>query len=284
MITFSRLGNMGRLGNQFFQVASTIGIANKNGHSYSFPEWAVNKHLKNKIPTGFQHADLQIKESGCTYEGFDLECSGEVSIDLSGYFQSEKYFKDSEEEIRNYLTPSDEISKIIEEKYGFVFEEDTVSVHIRCGDYRLLSTVYHPLNEDYFLSCIKESGASKVLFFSDDINHCKNIFSNEVENSFFISERAHDLSLISDTKTAEVDAPKYFKEDLIELFLMSRCRTNIISNSTYSWWAAWLNSNDDKQVFAPDKWFTPQHLELICPKEYRENYLDDIIPESWKRR
>ena len=286
MITFSNLGRLGRLGNQFFQVASTIGIAKKNNHEYSFPEWLVNKFLKNPIPTGFQNSDIQLKETGCTYQEFDLECEGNVSIDLTGYFQSEKYFKHCEDAIRKYLTPSDALVEKIERKYGSLFagNRDIASVHVRCGDYESLRRVYYNLNKDYFMQGIEESKAEQVIFFSDNIRRCKDVFKENDNNFLFLSERVHDNSLILDTKSAELDAPKHFEEDLIELFVMSRCRTNIISNSTYGWWAAWLNDNENKQVFAPNEWFQPEHLDLICKEEKRDNYLNDIIPESWKKR
>lgn len=283
MITFSNLGRMGRLGNQLFQVASTIGIAKKNDDDYCFPDWSVNRYLKNPIPTNFLHADMQIKESGCDYQELDLECEGDLSVDLIGYFQSEKYFKNHEEVVRNHLTPSDELTEEIESKYGDLFEGNVASVHVRCGDYRSLKRVYSGLSKDYFERCIEESEAQKILFFSDDINHCKNVFRSE-SNFFFISERQHDQKLIADTRSAEIDSPKYLREDLLELFLMSKCRTNIISNSTYGWWAAWLNNRPDKEVFAPNEWFTQNHLDVICAKEKQANYLNDIIPKSWKKR
>ena len=137
MITFSNLGNMGRLGNQFFQVASTIGVANKNNHDYCFPEWAVNKYLKNPIPISFVRPTLQIREKGCDYETLDLECEADISVDLLGYFQSERYFKESRDVVRRHLTPNDELNEEIEKKYGFLFGEDVASVHVRVGDYVL---------------------------------------------------------------------------------------------------------------------------------------------------
>jgi len=274
---------MGRLGNQLFQVASTIGVAKKNNHDYCFPNWAVNQYLKNPIPTNFMHADMQIKEAGCDYQDLNLECEGNLSIDLVGYFQSERYFKNYETVIRDHLILNDELNKGIEDKYRDVFEGNVASVHVRCGDYRSLNKVYHSLPKSYFDKCIEESGAQKILFFSDDISHCKDVFMSEGD-FLFISERQHDQNLIADTRSAEIDSPKYLKEDLLELFLMSKCRTNIISNSTYGWWAAWLNNHPDKQVFAPNEWFTQQHLDVICAKEKQENYLNDIVPESWKKR
>lgn len=291
MMTFSQLGNMGRLGNQFFQVAATIGASyNNNKMPYFFPEWEVNKYLKNPAATSSSLSfspQIVHQEKYCTYDpiDFELEEGESLNADLMGYFQSEKYFQAeaSQKEVRRILEPSDEINKLIDEKYGFIFNErDVASIHVRRGDYVALSHVYKSPEMDYYESCLAECKAKKVLVFSDDIDDCKNIFPRD-PSFHYITERIHDPEMISLTQSAEIDSKSFIMQDLTELFLMSRCRFNIITNSSFSWWGAWLNSRSDKQVYAPSDWFQPSHLQRICDPNKLETYMDDIIPESWKR-
>ena len=285
MISFSQLGNMGRLGNQFFQVAAVIGAAKDNGLEYRIPEWEVNKYLNRAIEkSNYYFPQMVYNEKYCTHDpiNFGLEEGETLDIDMVGYFQSEKYFSKHSDLIRDYFQPSEELNDHIEEKYGFLFdEEDIASLHVRMGDYLSLRHVYAATELDYYNACLEECNPKKVLIFSDDIDFCKNIFDRR-DNFCYVSERGHPQHLTSNTHAAEVDSRSYIGEDLAELFLMSRCKYNVTTNSSYSWWAAWLNSRKDKQVFAPSQWFQRGHLENICDPAKLDNYMDDLIPESWK--
>ena len=286
MISFSQLGNMGRLGNQFFQIAATIGAAKNNHQDYGLPSWPVNDYIKNPLPqTKFFDPQITHYEKFCTYDpiNFDLEEGETLRADLVGYFQSEKYFSDSQNEIKYHLQPSEELSSYIEEKYGSIFEETNVaSLHVRRGDYLTLRRVYASPTIEYYKKCLAECSPERVLVFSDDISTCKEVFDRDPK-FYYVSERAHERSLISDTHSAERDSEDFIKEDLIELFLMSRCRFNITTNSSYSWWAAWLNNREDRQIFAPSEWFQAEHLKSICDPAKLGAYMDDRIPKSWKR-
>ena len=115
--TFGSLGKLGRLGNQFFQVASTIGLATYNKGEYLFSEdWKPNGLFKNPLPT---YEDLA-KEVNPTYtlqeDGQDFvipELDSEHNYNLFGYFQSEKYFKHCEDVVRNHFEPKEEILNYI---------------------------------------------------------------------------------------------------------------------------------------------------------------------------
>ena len=99
------------------------------------------------------------------------------------------------------------------------------------------------------------------LVFSDDIEWCKLNFNKKntgIDNYLFIERQSSE-------------------EDLI---LMSLCANNIICNSTFSWWAAWLNKNLDKKVIAPREWFNKRHLHEICLGNV-DGFLTDLIPEKW---
>jgi len=221
MISYSKLGKMGRLGNQLFQIASTIGIAKKNGENYGFPYWDYGKYFVNKIPVFDVFPNYVHTERGFHYS----EIIGK-NIDLLGYFQSEKYFNVFESDIRNYFRFNDDL-------LGTEDLKEYCSLHIRRTDY-LKFPDYHPFpGMDYYnrsVEYMKSLGFTKFLIFSDDISWCKENFNS----SFSYSEN---------------------NEDIKDLALMTKCGAHIIANSSFSWWGAWLNNDPNKIVVAPKNWF-----------------------------
>lgn len=163
---------------------------------------------------------------------------------LNGYWQSEKYFKHYENIIKEELKPSDEeICKL-----NKIIEPDSVSIHVRRTDY-VTSNGYHPVQDiSYFSNGIDIIGDYNRLYvFSDEIEWCKTNFK------FQRMEFVEGYSNIEDLR------------------MMSFCKHNIIVNSSFSWWAAWLNNHPDKKIIAPSKWFGDQ----VGLNE------SDIISESW---
>lgn len=241
-ITVENLGNNGRLGNQLFQVASTIGIGIKNNVSPIFNSWYctyTNKdmsvYFKNKLN---YRSDInpQGRYLEKTFNYHEVNYLRNMSI--MGYFQSDKYFSHCEDIIRYYLEPSDFLFKKICGIYKKLGLEDkkTCSLHIRRGDY-----VDHPLhgvcNIDYYKRAvlkIKEiKNIDSFLIFSDDIKWCRDNFKS---NEFIFSEGLMDIE---------------------DIFLMSLCDNHIISNSSFSWWGSWLCKKENKIIITPTRWFNP---------------------------
>ena len=163
---------------------------------------------------------------------------------LDGYWQSEKYFQDIKDQISKDFSPEintiDQLKKYILNK--------TISLHIRRTDY-VTSNGYHPVQTiDYYNKALEIIGEyDKLIIFSDDIEWCK--YNLKFKNMVFCE----------------------IKNDLHQLWLMSLCKDNIIANSSFSWWGAWLNKNTNKKVIAPKLWFGQQ-----------TNINDsDIIPDTW---
>lgn len=181
----------------------------------------------------------------------------EGNIYLNGYFQSEKYFKEYSEEIKNLFEQPRFVHGLVAhnawDNHGVYINVDsnTCSIHIRRGDY-LNSPDHHPTqNMNYYMKAIKQMPKDTVfLIFSDDISWCKENFPDIPEKFKFIEGNT----------------------DFIDLLMMSSCKHNIICNSTFSWWAAWLNKNPDKIVIAPQKWFGPA---------YGHYNIDDLYCEGW---
>ena len=228
MICFSRIGKFGRLGNQLFQIAATIGCAVENNTDSNFPQWDYSDFFKNKIDQSLNPGDIisSYRENSFNYSRIPYN----RNMDLVGYFQSDKYFNHCEDLIRNYFDFEDSLDD------GSIDQDsETCSVHIRRGDYVNL-VGYHPLmSMEYYIKAIDSmrcKGVKKFYFFSDDIQWCKDNFA--LTEEFIYIEG---------------------NEDIKDLYLMTRCKNNIIANSSFSWWGAWLNRNQSKKVIAPSIWF-----------------------------
>lgn len=161
---------------------------------------------------------------------------------ISGYWQSEKYFVEYREDLLKLLTPKEERSKSVNQLYDQMRKCNSVALHVRRGDYVGIGCQLNMYYYDQAISMIKQkySKGKMVLYvFSDDIDFCKKYFSEKWE---FVS------------KDIELRYPQYESTNhtLDDLFLMSHCKHMIMANSSYSWWAAWLNQNEDKTVICPE--------------------------------
>jgi hypothetical protein len=251
MVTFSQLGKKeyGRLGNQMFQIASSIGIACENGLSYCFPDWEYDQYFENRLP--YKVLD-NFKILNYTKSNFSLITLNKGNWDLRGFFQSEKFFIDQEELIRHYFKPKQQIEKYINDKYGYLLHNKTCSVHVRRGDYTKQWFFFPPQSIEFYRSAInKFDNDTQFLIFSDDIKWCKDNFFGS--NIVFIEN----------------------EKDIIDIFLMSKCKDHIISNSSFSWWGAWLNPNDNKIVICPEKWFGA--AVSLNPSTYNDIYATNFI-------
>jgi hypothetical protein len=157
---------------------------------------------------------------------------------LSGYWQSDFYFKDIRATLVKELVPTAAVPAFPD----WQRRENTVAVHIRRTDY-LVENGFGPLSEKYYRDAIlmirSRVNDPVFIFFSDDIGWCKQQFI--AEDFLFCEEAAWD-------------------KDYLQLFLMSTCKHQIIANSSFSWWGGWLNANPDKLVIRPEKPFANNAL------------------------
>lgn len=165
---------------------------------------------------------------------------------IKGWFQSERYFKDIRNVLLKEFTPKKRIN-ISKEIREALDNPQSVSVHIRRSDY------------------VKIRNTVNLLYYQMAIQYIRQLYQNPIFLVF-----SDDLDWVKDNipMTGEVIYVNEDKkmQDYEELLVMSKCRSNIIANSTFSWWAAWLNQNKEKCVIAPKKWFPGQ--EGIVPKEW----------------
>jgi len=231
----------GGIGNILFQIAVAYSYSKKfNKELILYKEGVVIVHksidtyedniLKNIEFSNPINSQIQHNENGFHYQ--EVPDYPDRNVLLSGYYQSEKYFKDCEEDIRKEFMSYD--VDISEEMQDILSNENTCSIHVRRGDY-LKSPNHHPTQSmNYYMKAIKKMPKDSVfLIFSDDIEWCKSNFPDLPEKFKFIEGN----------------------KDYEDLYLMSHCKNNIICNSSFSWWGAWLNRNLEKTVIAPSLWF-----------------------------
>ncbi len=200
---------------------------------------------------------LFVKEESYSFDPSILELSGNLC--LEGYWQNERYFFEVEDVIRQEFTVRDQQLGKDKELAREIQLSDSISLHVRRGDYVTDSNtnqVHGTCDMEYYHSAIEviSETISEPHFF---------IFSDDpawVYENFNIPSKV--------TFVDHNNADKNYED----LRLMSQCKHNIIANSSFSWWGAWLNKNSEKIVIAPEKWFANSPHDT-----------SDLIPSSWLR-
>ena len=278
MITCNLVGG---LGNQLFQIFTTLAYAIKTKEKFIFlNSETVGKgitkvrntywnnllyKLKNFLTHNFPNFII-IRETGFTFNDIISEINNTKinnNICLYGYFQSYKYFQDNYELIYKMLDIEKQ-KKILLKSYSEFYLKNTVSMHFRIGDYKLFPNVYPILTYEYYEKAFEyiinfykviEKHNLNILFFCEDKDLDEvNIIIEKLKNRF-----CHN---------AISRAPNTLK-DWEQMLLMSCCNHNIIANSSFSWWGAYLNTNFDKIVCYPETWFVNNtDTKDLCPLEW----------------
>lgn len=239
-----------------FQIAVTYALARDNNTECAFDFTGAVKYQGcsaskyadsifrgfTSLPTGWK-PKITFKERGMEYR--DVMVIDGMALD--GYFQNERYFFKYTDEIRRYFRDE----SIIEFLRGYYAGslKNSLSVHIRRGDYLRFPDTFHILDTSYYIEAIKrvcrDSKIEYIFVMSDDIKWCR----ENIKDDRIVCVTGHP--------------------DHHEMLLMSMCSHNVISNSTFSWWGAWLGETKDKTIVAPDRWL--------------KNIPNQIIPERWVR-
>jgi hypothetical protein len=247
MISFNKLGNKGRLGNQMFQYAGLKGIATQKNYEFCIPLSGIFGTNDERVQASdvnlYNFPNIINNNVGMTtYETIeeksfcfdsDLFHNCRDNINLFGYFQTEKYFKHIENQIREDFSFGSFVDGMCGTYLQGMFKDsEVVSLHIRRTDY-VTDSNFHLLDFGYYQSALEELDVDlPIMVFSDDPEWC--------EKQFFFKNERFKISKSNNT--------------LVDLCLMSKCNYHIIANSSYSWWGAWLANS--KKVIAPKKWFS----------------------------
>jgi len=269
----------GGLGNQLFQIFACISYALKYNFEFKLPIYNQNEkvakgptgclrptywdnllvNLKKNVVKNNHHIYQilpQLREKDFRYN--EIPKLNENFM-LFGYFQSYKYFQDNFDKILEIIK-IEEFKKTIREKNKGLFIDDTISMHFRLGDYKNLSA-HNIMSIDYYINSLSEiikktkKDNFTVIFFCEDED------IEDVKNKINKIKQKHTNCVFKRGKG----------EDWEELILMSLCNHNIIANSSFSWWGAYLNKNSDKVVCRPTEWFD---------KSFNKN-TSDLCPNNW---
>jgi hypothetical protein len=258
MKNFITTNHRGGLGNVIFKLAASISMAIDNNVDYLFSKEFIrpidpnyenyaNNILRNinfidKLPESFLvYTERQFNHQNINYiKGTNLL--------LDGYFQSEKYFINNKQTILDIFKPTDEIKNEILKNLPDV--NNYVSIHIRRGDYLKYPNKHPQQSDEYYKEATEIIGRDNTfLIFSDDLDGVKNMFDYLPNKIFYTSGK-----------------------DWLDLYTMSLCKDNIICNSTFSWWGAYLNQNIEKKIITTNRWFGPGNVHLntstLCPSEW----------------
>jgi len=201
-------------------------------------------------------SDLKyVKEKYFHFDPAILKLNDGVYLD--GYWQSEKYFTDIAAIICKEFTLKKDPAGKNKELTEIINSCESVSLHIRRGDFVSDAEIYQThgvCDLDYYYKCIEYivEKTNTPIFF---------VFSDEPEWARQNLNLSHPVTFVTHN-----GAEKCYED----MWLMSQCRHNIIANSSFSWWGAWLNQTPDKIVFAPKKWFVTEDRDTR-----------DLIPDKW---
>jgi hypothetical protein len=179
---------------------------------------------------------------------------------LAGYWQSPLYFQNMESLIRNDFQFKPKLNEVNAKWIREIKSVNAVSLHIRRADFinNKSHSIHGTCSIEYYMHAVNhvasKTNAPVFFIFSDDAEWAKNNLKLPY-TCHFISGNEGDKSYI-------------------DMQLMSNCNHNIIANSSFSWWGAWLNENPDKLVIAPKQWFLDAELN---------KQTDDLIPQKWVR-
>jgi hypothetical protein len=259
MITFLELGQYGRLGNQLFQYAALKALSLHNQYKIKLPKnlydrsWHGQKCLLNNFNIDFEFLEEIDFYNLKTYDQYQITGSAQAfdknffnledNTNLMGFFQNLKYFDFCQNEIKRDLTINAEMQKYCDdylfEKFK-ILKKPIVSIHIRRGD----NIDYNQSNQNIIDTYVKNC----INYFNSEVNFL--IFTGgsrqEGENNTQDLEYLKDVYVENNFYYSETNNP------MLDFCLMAKCDHNIISHdSTFSWWAAYLNENLDKKVLAP---------------------------------
>lgn len=177
---------------------------------------------------------------------------------LSGYWQSHLYFNDIKDILVNDFQFPEILDQNVENLSNQILGSNSVSVHIRRGDFvkNGVSNSHVVCSLSYYIEAINYINSkfedTRLFVFSDDVEWAK---INLPFNAIYVSGN-------------------HGKNSYVDMQLMSLCKHNIIANSSFSWWAAWLNQNANKVIIAPKKWYNDESMN---------SQTEDLIPKSWIR-
>lgn len=266
----------GGLGNNLFQLATVYSIHKLCDVELQIPSYAdrgnigiygqeTNLELSKLFSNDFiyndhlnlqryKHVDTDLNNTDYSYSEIPLY----DNVCYHGYFQSERYFLGVDIS-KEFKLRTDNIDRI-KTDYASLFDKKTISLHYRLGGDRvtdLMQNYHKNVSIDYYKQALQIAQYNpdeyNILVFSDRMDQCKELLKDLNYPFYFIQN----------------------ENNVLDFTMMSLCDINIVSNSTFSWWAAYMNQNNHKKVIVTEsEWFGPG---------YKHFNLTDTFPKSWIR-
>ena len=277
-----------QLGNQLFQIMNIISLSKKYNTDYRILCDINEKTIYENKKTYFNDFYLKIKNKLMKIEKTELESklknnniykeekfeyseiilNTEKDIYIEGFYQSFKYFEQYNDILYDILDIKNRKSYIYT-IYNYIFNKKNIAIHFRFGDYMYLQNM-HPIQT--------------IKYFFNAINELINIFNNNNDTIlnynilFFCNECDNDIvnKYIDRLNKAYNNNLNFIKindsiNEWVQMLMISLCDNIIISNSTFSWWGAYLSEKNTRVIY-PKKWFGPF---------YKDNKIDDLILDNW---
>jgi hypothetical protein len=249
----------GRTGNIMFQIAHAYAKALEYNRQFVVPFGeAATQHLEStlfsKIPFNIKtfNQSIDTKTVWANFRFEEVIPHENTPTAFAGWYQSEKYFSKYTEAVIDLFSPPLSFIQKALDIYPFFTNKTVAAINVRRGDYLTQSTRHPTITKEYILKAYEQlPDHDKLLIVSDDIPWCMeninlpNIIFND-NNNFWDGEA---------------------------MWLLSLCDHFILSNSTFSWWGAYLSRSDNKVIIAPDTWFGPDMESSIDPS--------DIYCDNW---
>lgn len=232
----------GRLGNNLFMIAHAYARALDQNRQLIVPAKQVG-HMDDFVDNVFRKLDLYIDHPN--------EVKNEEATVYGGYFQSESHFEKYSEAVKSLFSPTKEFIDRIRTEIPVIFNTEVTVINVRRGDYLHYPT-YHPVvSPEYIHKALTLVPSNQYIVASDDISWCKEHLN--IPNAIYLEGwKVHE-----------------------QLWIMAMCHHFIISNSSFSWWAAYLSRHSGKIVIAPETWFGPEG-----PATWEDMYCKDwkVLP------
>ena len=263
----------GGLGNQMFQYAFKLKLISEGFQTYDdlsfydFMPFVLEQVFKNVSVSHFTKSNLFTRISRKIVENTKLykRENNYTEYDdnaicharwYEGYWQSYKYYAQIRKEILEAFTFKEITDSKLRKLEETILSSNAVSVHVRAGDYLKIE------NAKNF------GGICTIEYYNKAINYMKEYLEDPIFIVF-----SDDIEWTK--KNIDIQKVIYFEstgiseyEDWMDMYLMSLCKGNIIANSSFSWWGAWLNENPQKKVVCPEKWTNNYRNIEVCPKEW----------------
>lgn len=257
------VGLSGQFGNQLFQIATAYAYALDHNLTLTIPDLLhaerdnIQRNAKELFLSRINGYNVPYPiHSKWTEPSFNYHViPSKNTIELHGYFQSEKYFSHRRTELLSLFAMPQELKKQIFNKFPFLFS-DTFVVGVQIRDYRSEQPTgqYHPtINRSYYEKAMSYFPEDTIfLVSSNNIKYAKDCTQGLRKNIIYLQNSTNYIE---------------------EFYTLVLCKSFIISNSTFGWWAAWLSTTPNKIVIAPNPWFSLPYNNKIMTK--------DILPKEW---